>query len=73
MATAAEIICEHLRNLPESAQAEVLDFVGYLEAKTRNAAQESDVQLETSLALAMRGMEDETVPEYSMADLKELF
>ncbi len=71
----AEKICEHLQNLPESVQAEVLDFVGYLEAKSlrQGVAQEPFTPAEISLALAMRGMEKEELPEYSRDDLKEMF
>ena len=69
----AEKILEQLQNLPESVQAEVLDFVSYLEAKTKNTVQEPNVELEISLLMAMRGMEDEDVPEYSRDDLKEVF
>lgn len=72
MSTAKKIY-EHLLKLPESAQAEVLDFVSYLEAKETKSLPESSLQLEISLAMAMRGMEEETTPEYSMADLKEVF
>jgi len=71
----AEKICEHLLNLPEPLQAEVLDFVGYLEAKSihQGMAREPFTPYQISLALAMRGMEDEAIPEYSKNDLKEVF
>lgn len=71
----AEKICEQLQNLPEPLQAEVLDFVGYLEAKSmrQGVAQEHFTPSEISLALAMRGMEDEELPEYSKNDLKEVY
>jgi hypothetical protein len=71
----AEKICEQLQNLSEPLQAEVLDFVGYLEAKAKrqDVAQEHFTSSEISLALAMRGMEDEEQPEYSRDDLKEAF
>jgi hypothetical protein len=71
----AEKICEHLLNLPEPLQAEVMDFVGYLEAKSirQGMAREPFTSNQISLALAMRGMEDEAIPEYSRNDLKEVF
>jgi Protein of unknown function (DUF2281) len=71
----AEKICEQLQNLPEPLQAEALDFVGYLEAKAlrQGIAQEHFTPSEISLVLAMRGMEDEDLPEYSRDDLKEAF
>ena len=71
----AEKICKHIQDLPESLQAEVLDFVGYLEAKAtrQGGAREHITSSEISLALAMRGMENETIPEYSRDDLKGEF
>ena len=71
----AEKIHEYVQRLPERLQAEVLDFVEYLLMK---AERESMVQAEQewsglSLSLAMRGMEDEEGPEYSVSDLKESF
>jgi len=71
----AEKICEQLLNLPEPLQAEVLDFVGYLEAKSlrQGVAQEQFSPSQISLALAIRGMEDEATPEYSRKDLREVF
>jgi len=71
----AEKICKHIQDLPESLQAEVLDFVGYLEAKATRQGGVHDhiISSEISLALAMRGMEDEALPEYSRVDLKGEF
>ncbi len=71
----AEKIYEHLQKLPESLQAEVLDFVAYLEAKSarESAADERLTHSEISLALAMRGLEEEPVPEYTPNDVKEHF
>jgi hypothetical protein len=71
----AEKICKHIQDLPESLQAEVLDFVGYLEAKAKHqgGAHEHIIPSDISLALAMRGMEDEALPEYSRDDLKGKF
>jgi hypothetical protein len=71
----AEKICEHLLNLSEPLQAEVLDFVGYLEAKStcQGMAREPFTSSQISPALAMSGMEDEAIPEYSRNDLKEVF
>jgi|GEM_PF-1469617 len=65
----AEKICEQLQNLPEPLLAEVLDFVGYLEAKfmRQGVVPEHFTQSEISLALAMRGMEDEELPEYRLS------
>jgi hypothetical protein len=69
-----EQILLHLRSLPEPVQAEVLDFVEYLEAKARLAGGEREDAdwAELSLSQAMRGMEDEPSP-YTTADIKEAF
>ena len=72
--TLAEKIIQHLQALPESRQAEVLDFVKYLESKshTQREAAENAQWSTFSLQSAMRGMEDEDSP-YSINDLKEVF
>ncbi len=66
-----EKIQQHVQKLPASFQAEVLDFVEYLLAKVRQR-EEGDWS-DLSLAFAMRGMEDETTPIYTTADLKVVF
>lgn len=71
--TTAQAILERLKDLPDSAQQEVLDFVKFLESRRSELAQEEDVAWsDLSLASAMRGMEDEETP-YTLADLKESF
>ena len=67
----AEIIQRHVQKLPPSFQAEVLDFVEYLLRKIRG--REEAEWSDFSLALAMRGMEDEAAPLYTTADLKVVF
>ncbi len=64
-----------VQKLPTAYQAEVLDFVEYLLAKTARDARESEESRwsEVSLTLAMRGMEGEDAPQYTTADLKEIF
>ena len=72
--TLPEKIIQHLQKLPESVQAEVLDFVEYLESKVgtrQNIPDERDWST-LSLSYAMRGMEDEQT-SYSSNDLKEVF
>lgn len=72
--TLPEKIIQHLQKLPESVQAEVLDFVEYLELKVgrhQNIQDERDWST-LSLSYAMRGMEDEQT-FYSANDLKEVF
>lgn len=70
-------IHQRVRILPESRQAQVLDFVEFLLSKGKNELQDDDVtNLEwsnLSLEMAMRGMEDEKEPIYSLADVKETF
>ena len=67
--TITEKIVQHVQSLPETLQAEVLDFVEYLEFKAEKS--ESDWEA-ISLSSAMRGMEDEQTL-YSLGDLKERF
>ena len=69
----SEEISEHVEKLPEAFQAEVLDFVAYLESKisrdNRRGVEDEDWS-QLSLSFAMRGMEDES-PTYSIDDVKE--
>jgi hypothetical protein len=61
--------------MPESFQAEILDFVEYLESKIKKGQKvdrEETEWLELSLSFAMRDMEEEYSP-YSLNDLKERF
>lgn len=69
--TLTEEILQHIQTLPESVKAEVLDFVEYLELKSKKVEEEVDWSA-LSLAFAMRGMEKEATP-YTMSDLKERF
>ncbi|MCS3830962.1 hypothetical protein GGP91_003061 [Salinibacter ruber] len=71
----AEKIDNQVRRLPEQTQAEVLDFVEYLLAKTEQKPVRDEEQEWTrmSLASAMQGLEEESEPEYTEADLEERF
>ncbi|MEK6726522.1 MAG: DUF2281 domain-containing protein [Deltaproteobacteria bacterium] len=69
--TLTEEILQHVQTLPESVKAEVLDFVEYLELKSKKVEEEVEWS-DLSLSYAMRGMEKETTP-YSINDLKERF
>jgi hypothetical protein len=73
--TVTERIHQYVQKLPESLQAEVLDFVEYLLLKVEGETAQPDERVwsNLSLALAMRGMEDENTPNYTIADLKEVF
>ena len=70
--TVAEAIIQHIKVLPDVVQAEVLDFVKYLESKTNAGKNEETDWCGLSLSQAMRGMESEASP-YSTDDLKETF
>ena len=64
----ADVIYDKVKALPELTQHEVLDFVEYLSLKLR----EEEVRWsELSLAVALRGLEEEVWPEYGEEDLQE--
>ncbi|MEW5766214.1 MAG: DUF2281 domain-containing protein [bacterium] len=71
----SERIQEYVQRLPASFQAEVLDFVEYLLAKTDREIlrREERAWSDLSLQSAMRGMEDEATPMYTASDLKVVF
>ena len=54
-------------------QTKVFNFAEYLLSKVEHEAEETANWSGLSLASAMRGMEDETSPAYSMAKLKAVF
>lgn len=68
-----EEISQKVEKLPISIQLEVLDFVEFVaqKAEKTNAADEGKQWTEFSLNQAMKGLENEDVPEYTEADLKE--
>lgn len=70
-----DTIMAHVTELPPSLQAEVLDFVKFLltRQKRETVEQEDREERPLSLSLAMRGMEDEESPEYTIEDLEEVF
>ncbi len=68
--TVTEQIINHIKSMPESVQAEVLDFVCYLETKREKVKSENIEWSDLSLSQAMRGMESESSP-YSLDDVKE--
>ena len=73
--TVTESIQQNIQKLPLSFQAEALDFVEYLLAKAdrESLRREEEAWSGLSLALAMRGMEDEAAPTYAPSDLKVVF
>ena len=66
-----EKIIEELKFIPESDQAEVLDFVEYLKSKKSKKEEDSEWS-RFSLDSAMRGIEEESSP-YGIEDIKEKF
>ena len=68
--TVAEQIIKHVEALPENVQAEVLNFVEFLELKTEKTSDERSSWSKLSLSQAMRGLENEVSP-YSLSDVKE--
>ena len=66
--TTAEQINKNLQKLPATFQQQVLDFVEFILHKRISEDQEWS---EFSLAQAMRGLENDEMPEYTDADLKE--
>jgi hypothetical protein len=71
----SERIQEYLKDLPASYQAEVLDFVEYLKAKADRGAVMEECRDWSNLSLysAMRGIEHEESPIYTLDDLKVSF
>jgi len=69
--TTLEKIVENLKKMPESFQAEVLDYVEYLKSKEA-AGGESYNWGEFALEFAMRGIGEEPSP-YGAQDIKEKF
>lgn len=66
----SEKIIETVKSLPESKQAEVLDFIEYLQTKTASVE-----WADFSLSSAMRGMEkmENENSAYSLNGIKEPF
>ena len=69
----SEKINEKVVKLPISIQLEVLDFVEFVSQKAENQTdvEENKQWMEFSLSQAMKGLEDEDLPEYTEADLTE--
>jgi len=76
--TITERISDYVKRLPPSFQVEALDYVEFLFLKAQKDAAESSFDedrdwLAFSLASAMRGMEEEDEPVYTLDDLKVVF
>jgi hypothetical protein len=73
--TVAEQIYEYVKRAPEPIQAEVLNFVQFLLIKAEadsKIGEEADWS-HASLTYAMRGLESEDSPQYTVADVKETY
>jgi hypothetical protein len=66
----ADKIIKKIKSLPEDKQAEVFDFVNFLEIKIKE--EENISWNKFSLESAMRGINDEETL-YTVSDLKETF
>ncbi len=66
----AEKINQHVKELPEPLQAEVLDFVEFIEAKSVRNGEAKREWSKFSLSSAIRGMEEDASP-YTLKDIKE--
>ena len=71
----SEKIQRALQDLPTAYQAEVLDFVEYLKAKADREASIEECRDWSSFSLysAMREIEHENSPDYTLADIKVSF
>ncbi len=71
----AERIQQRVQRLPQRFQHEVLDFAEYLLSKMEREAVEQEKRDWSflSLTFAMRDMEEEDAPPYTLADLKVVF
>ena len=66
----AEQINDKVHKLPVASQKKVLHYVETLLGKNGTETEEEEWS-EFSFAQAMRGLEDDDMPEYTDADLKE--
>jgi len=64
----ADRIRDQVKELPDEVQREVLEFVEYLAHKVRD---DDATWFDLSLESAVRGLEDETWPEYGDDDFVE--
>lgn len=68
----SEKIQQYTQKLPEQLQLEVLNFVEYLLHKSSHD-EEDEAWSNLSLQMMMRGMEHESMPDYTRDDLKVVF
>ena len=68
----ADTIYQFIERLPPTLQAEVLDFAQYLLFRAERDESDEVDWSRFSVAMAMRGMEEEDSP-YTMDDLRETY
>lgn len=66
-----EQVTDKLQKLPIAAQEEVLRFIEFLAQKFEQKADENKQWSDFSLSQAMKGLENDDLPQYTEADLKE--
>jgi len=64
-----QLINQKIDNLSENKQNEVLDFVDFLLKKSLE--EENEEWNQFSLEQSMKGLENDNLPEYTEADLRE--
>jgi hypothetical protein len=69
--TRTEQVTDKLQKLPIAAQEEVLHFIEFPAQKFEQKADENKQWSDFSLSQAVKGLENEDLPEYTEADLKE--
>ncbi|MCX7044930.1 MAG: hypothetical protein NTX50_05500 [Candidatus Sumerlaeota bacterium] len=70
----ADLIFMTVKQLPQDRQAEVLDFAEFIHGRAASADNNDDASWKAfSLSSAMRGMENDDMPEYSEKDIKESY
>lgn len=69
----AEIIFEKVQHMPKIKQIEILHFVEFMNVKKSKHPDSNKDLSNLSLSLAMQGMENDQMPDYSIKDIKEKF
>lgn len=64
---------KYVQKLPEPLQIEVLDYIEFLLSKAKQEKDEDADWSNLSLAMMMRGMENEPTLEYNSDDLMVVF
>lgn len=70
---AEEQIAHKLQKLPPRLQRQVLDFIDFLSQRVEDPQADETSWTKFSISQAMRGLENDSSPEYSETDLKEIW